>query len=49
MPDNIGRVGGFPPALEGTYETETEGWAPGAEDLGGLGTNIIWEVVGLVV
>ena len=49
MPDNIGRVGGYPPALEGTDETGIEGWAPGAKDLGGLGTDIIWEVVGLVV
>ena len=40
MPDNVGHVWGCPPALEGTDETRTEGWAPGAKDLGGLGTNI---------
>ena len=49
MPDNVGHVGGRPSALEGNDETRIEGWAPGAEDLGGLGTDIIWEVVGLVV
>ena len=49
MPDNVGHVGGFPMALEGNDETGIEGWAPGAEDLGGFGTDVIWEVVGLVV
>ena len=45
MPDNVGHVGGFPPTLEGTNEMRIEGRAPGVEDLGGLGTNITWEVV----
>ena len=49
MPNRIGRARGFPPALEGNDETRIEGWAPSAEDPGGLGTNIIWDVVGLVV
>ena len=34
--------------LEGNDDTRIEGWVPGAEDLGILGTNITWEVVGLV-
>ena len=38
--DNIGCTGGYPPALEGTDETRTDGWALGAEDLGGLGIDI---------
>ena len=41
MPNNVGHAGGCPTALEGG--------SPSAEDLGGLGTNIIWEAVGLVV
>ena len=49
MPDNVGHARGFPPSLEGNDEMGIEGWALGVEDLGGLGTNIIWEVVGLVV
>ena len=49
MPDNIGCVEVYPLALEGNDETGIEGWVPGVEDLGGLGTDIIWEVVGLVV
>ena len=49
MPDNVGHAGGCPPTLEGNDETKIEGWALGAEDLGGLGTYIIWEVVGLEV
>ena len=49
MPDNVGRARGCPSALEGNDETRIEGWAPDAEDLGGLGTEITWEVVGLVV
>ena len=49
MPNNVGHVRGFPPALEGNDETGIEGWTPGVEDLGGLGTNITWEVVGLVI
>ena len=40
MIDNIGHVGGCPSALEGTDEMRTEGWALGAEDLGGLGIDI---------
>ena len=40
MPDNVGRVGSCPSALEGTEETGTDGWALGVEDLGGLGTDI---------
>ena len=40
MSDNIGRAGGCPVTLEGTHESGIEGWAPGAEDLGGLGTYI---------
>ena len=38
--DNVGHVGGFPLALEGTDEIGIEGWAPGAEDLGVFGTDI---------
>ena len=49
MPDNIGRAEGFPPTLKGNDKTGIEGWAPGAEDLGGLGRDIIWDVVGLAV
>ena len=48
MPDNVGHVGGHPPALEGNDDMGIEGWVPGAEELGILGTNITWEVVGLV-
>ena len=40
MPNNIGHAGGFPLALKGIDETRIEGWAPGAKDLGGLGTDI---------
>ena len=38
--NNVGHVGGCPPALEGIDETRIEGWAPCAEDLGGLGIDI---------
>ena len=48
MPDNVGHARGFPPALEGINETGIEGWAPGAEDLGGFGIDITWEVVWVV-
>ena len=48
MPDNVGRAGGCPPAIEGNDDTRIEGWVLGAEDLGMLGTDITWEVVGLV-
>ena len=40
MLDNVGHNEGCPLALEGTDETGTDGWAPGVEDLGGLGTDI---------
>ena len=40
MSDNVGHAKGFPLALEGTDKTGIEGWAPGAKDLGGLGTDI---------
>ena len=49
MTNNVGHIGGFPPALEGIDEIGIECGAPGAEDPTGLGTDIIWEVVGLVV
>ena len=49
MKDNIGHAGGFPLALEGNDETGIEYQVPGAEDLGGLGTDIIWEAVELEV
>ena len=49
MPDNVGHAGGCPPALEGNDKTGIEGWAPGTKDLGGLDTDIIWEVVGLEI
>ena len=48
MLDNVGHVGGFPPALDGNDEMGIEGWVLGAEDLGRLGTYITWEVVGVV-
>ena len=47
MPENIVHDGGFPPALEGDNDTGIEGWVPGVEDLGRLGTDITWEVVGV--
>ena len=47
MKSNVGSAGGYPPTLEGTDEIGIEIWAPGAEDLGGLGTDITWEVVGV--
>ena len=40
MTDNVGHAGGCPPALEGTDEKGIEGRAPGAKELGGLGTDI---------
>ena len=40
MLDNVGHVKDFPSALENTDEMGIEGWAPGAEDLGGLGKDI---------
>ena len=40
MPNNVGHARGCPPALEGIAETRIEGWAPGVEDLGGLGIDI---------
>ena len=40
MPNNIGHSDFFPSALEGDEETGIEGWVPGAEDLGILGTDI---------
>ena len=40
MPDNIGHAEGYPLEIEGTDEMGIEGWAPGAEDLGGLGKDI---------
>ena len=49
MLDNVGHARGFPPALEGTDEMGIEGWAPGAEHLGGFGIDITWEVIGLVI
>ena len=49
MTGNVGRAGGFPPALEGVDEIGIECYSPGAEDPGGFGIGIIWEVVGLVV
>ena len=48
MLDNVGHVGGCPPALEGDADTGIEGWVPSAEYLGRLGKDITWEVVGLV-
>ena len=45
MTGNVGHAGGCPPTLEGKDKMGIEGWAPGAEDLGGLGTNIAWEGV----
>ena len=48
MPDNVGHDGGFPPALEGNDNMGIEGWVLGVEHLGILGTDITWELVGLV-
>ena len=47
--DNVGRVGGCPPALEGVDKTGIEYWISGAEDLGRLGIDITWEVIGVVI
>ena len=49
MPNKVGHAGGCPPTLEGNDEMGIEGWAPGAEDMGGFGIGIIWEVVGLLI
>ena len=47
MTDNVGHAGGFPLALEGNDGMGIKGWSPGVKDLGGLGTCITWEVVGV--
>ena len=49
MTDNVDHVGGYTLALEGIDETQTECCSLGAKDPGGFGTEIIWEVMGLVV
>ena len=49
VPDNVGHSRGFPPTLEGNDEMGIEGWALDAESLGGLGTDITWEVIGVVI
>ena len=49
MTRNVGHAGSCPMALEGVDETGIECCSPGAEESGGFGKDIIWEVVGLVV
>ena len=48
MSNNVGCARGFPPSVEVKDETGIEGRVLGAENLGILGIDITWEVVGLV-
>ena len=34
LTSNVGHAGGFPPSLEGTYATGTEGFPPVIESIG---------------